>query len=203
MRVVAVFVDRLSGATPVPERPGLVAALAALSSHGAGILVASSRCRLARSPAVADAAETAAVVAGGVVRTADGASDGDRDETAGLISRGMRDLFAAVERAEIRRRTRAALAAKRARGERVGAVPYGWRVADDGRTSKVSGKPAGLEPVPEEQAVVAAVRELAASGLGSYAIASELGRRGVVTRSGRPFRQSQVDRVLGLLRRPA
>jgi DNA invertase Pin-like site-specific DNA recombinase len=40
------------------------------------------------------------------------------------------DAAAAYERALIRARTKAALAAKRARGERSGEVPYGFRAVE-------------------------------------------------------------------------
>ena len=43
--------------------------------------------------------------------------------------RGIVDVFAAYEREVIRARTRAALGVKRARGERTGEIPYGYRVA--------------------------------------------------------------------------
>lgn len=196
LQLLAVFVDRLSGATPVADRPGLQAALAFLSSSRSGVLASSTRCRLARSPAVADSLESAVSGLGARVRTSDGASDDDADSTTGLINRGMRDIIAAVERAEIRRRTREALDRKRARGELVGGVPYGFRVVDDGRVSKVSGRPAGLEPVESEQAVIRQVVSLRDSGLGSFAICSRLTQLGVLSRSGKPFSQPQIVRIL-------
>ncbi len=40
------------------------------------------------------------------------------------------DCFAEYERATIGARTRAALQAKKARAERAGELPYGWRLGD-------------------------------------------------------------------------
>lgn len=85
-----------------------------------------------------------------------------------------------------RRLTKMALAAKKARGERVGEVPFGYQVGQDGTR---------LEPNAAEQSTIAAVRELAGKGLSVRAIASELASRGVVGRSGNPLDKTQVHRI--------
>jgi DNA invertase Pin-like site-specific DNA recombinase len=60
----------------------------------------------------------------------------DSDDPAALLMRRLIDSFAEYERALIAARTRAALAAKRRRGERVsGIIPFGYQLADDGRVS--------------------------------------------------------------------
>ena len=46
--------------------------------------------------------------------------------------RGIVDVFAAYERGVIKSRTRAALAVKRTRGERIGGIPYGYELTADG-----------------------------------------------------------------------
>jgi hypothetical protein len=78
------------------------------------------------------------------------------------------------------------LAAKRARGERAGEVPYGFRAVEEGR----------LETDEAEQAVLAVVAELRAAGLSHRAIVAELGARGLVSRAGRPFAKTQIARML-------
>ena len=103
------------------------------------------------------------------------------------MMRGIVDVFAAYERDVIRARTRAALGVKKARGERVGEVTYGYRLAGDG---------VRLEEDAAEQAVLSAVRELRAAGLSQRAIAGELTARGMLSRVGTPFRQTQVCRLL-------
>jgi DNA invertase Pin-like site-specific DNA recombinase len=102
-------------------------------------------------------------------------------------SREAIDLARAYQRAIIRARTRAALAEKKARGERVGTLPYGFCLAPD-----------GLHVVPDqaEQAVVATVHQLAREGLSQRAIVAQLAGRGVVGRKGAPLRQTQVARIL-------
>jgi site-specific DNA recombinase len=79
------------------------------------------------------------------------------------------------------------LAHKKARGERVGGIPYGFRPAADGR---------GLELVPAEQAVIAQARALRAAGLSLRQVCGQLAARGHLSRTGRPFAPVQVQRML-------
>lgn len=84
--------------------------------------------------------------------------------------------------------TKDALSRKQAAGERVGAVPYGHRLADDGRT---------LLYDEGEQTVIREARELRAAGLSIRGVAAELERRGFLSRTGRAFMPTQVARMLG------
>jgi site-specific DNA recombinase len=173
--------------TPVDERPGLCAALGALREHRAGLLVVAKRDRIARDPMLTRAVEGEAARMGARVVSAAGEASGGT-APADVMMRGVVDLFAEYERGLIRARTKAALAAKAAKGERVGAVPYGYRLAADG---------VHVEADEAEQAVLAVVRELRAAGLSQRAIAGELAARSLQSRSGRPFGQTQVCRMLG------
>lgn len=183
--IAAWFADAgVSGATAIGERPGLLAAVAALRTHNAGVLIAAKRDRIARDVVVAAMIDRAVAGEGATVRTVDGAGDGIGPE--GELMRTMIDAFAAFERGKIRGRTRAALAVKRARGEKLGGrAPYGFRA--DGIM---------LAPEPSEQAIIATVKDLAATGLSQRAIAAELASRGMVGRTGQPFGQSQISRML-------
>lgn len=82
--------------------------------------------------------------------------------------------------------TRAALGAKRARGERTGTVPYGYTADAAGR----------LSPCAAEQTVITKARALRAAGMTFRAIVAELARAGVVGRTGRALGLSQVQRIL-------
>jgi DNA invertase Pin-like site-specific DNA recombinase len=95
--------------------------------------------------------------------------------------------FAEMERNVTSERTIAALDCKRERGERLGVLPYGKCVDADG---------VHLIDNPTEQAVIATVRELRASGLSYRAIAAELNRRGMVNRVGGAFHKTQIIRIL-------
>src|SRR5580700_4569263 len=172
--------------TPLDERPGLVAALAALREHGAGILVVAKRDRIARDPALTAAVESAAAAAGAVVRSA--AGEGNGSTPADEFMRGVIDSASRYERALIRARTTAALAVIRARGQKTGgSVPYGYSLAADGRT---------LVAVESEQATIARARALAAEGRSLRAVAIQLAAEGHVSRKGVPFFAAQVGRMV-------
>lgn len=186
VEVVAWHVDQgVSGATPVERRPGLLAALASLREHRAGRLVAAKRDRIARDVVTAAMLERAAVASG--ARVVSAAGEGNGDAPADQFMRTVIDGAAAYERGLIRARTKAALAAKAARGERVGGIPFGFALAADGKR---------LEPLPHEQATIERIASLSAAGVSQRGIARELEAAGVVSRSGRPFTQTQVARIL-------
>jgi DNA invertase Pin-like site-specific DNA recombinase len=79
------------------------------------------------------------------------------------------------EREAIGERTRDAMQHKRSKGERVGTIPFGFRLAGDG---------ALLEEDSAEQGILARMRELKASGVTTRHIAAELNARGYSTRRG-------------------
>lgn len=184
--VIAWHVDAgVSGASPIEDRPGLCAALADLRSQGAGVLAVAKRDRVARDVVIAATIERAAVLAGARLVSADGTGNGD--SPADAFMRTVIDGAAAYERGLIRARTKAALAAKAAKGERTGEIAYGFRLAADG---------VHLEEDDAEQGVIAVVRELRNAGLSQRSIVRELAARGVVSRGGRPLVLSQVQRFL-------
>ncbi len=186
VQVAAWRVDQgVSGACDVSDRPALLGAIAALREHGAGLLVVAKRDRVARDVVIAATVERIAQASGARLVSADGTANGDTPADA--FMRTVIDGAAAYERALIRARTKAALAAKAAKGERAGAVPYGFRVAADG---------VRLETNEDEQAVLVAIRELRAAGLSHRRIVAELAARGFVSRAGKPLAQTQVARIL-------
>ncbi len=187
VEVVAWFEDRgVSGATPIADREGFVNAISALRDHNAGILVSAKRDRIARDVLIAAMAEAVLRSASATLRTADGASDADGPE--GLLMKGIIDLFAQYERAIIRARTRAALGAKKARGERTGKAPYGFTISpNDGRT---------LVPDDREQTIIVKARDLRAAGLTLGAIAGALTAQGFLSRANTAYRPSQIFQIL-------
>lgn len=175
--VISWHVDHgVGGGTDLDDRPGLVAALGELRVHGAGVLVVAKRDRLARDVYVAATIERAVAHGGARVVCADGVGNGETPADA--FMRTILDAAAAYERALIRARTKAALAVKRARGESTGTAPYGFRVGSDGKT---------LEHEPGEQAAIAELCALRASGLSFRSIRLEATARSIVSRRGRPF----------------
>jgi site-specific DNA recombinase len=111
-------------------------------------------------------------------------------DTGSAAGRLVITIMAAVsqwEREAIGERTRDALRHKRAQGERTGNVPYGFRVAPDGRH---------VEPDDAEQAAVSAITELRAQGHSLRRIAVTLNGRGHRTRRGTEWRLESVNRVV-------
>ena len=172
--VVAWHTDAgVSGAAEIARRPGLVAAIAALREHGAGVLIVAKRDRLARDVMAAAMIERMSADAGARVVSAAGEGT-DASDPSAMLMRRLVDAFAEYERAMIAARTSAALQVKRTRGESTGEAPYGWQTGEGGR----------LVPNATEQAVIARVRALRASGLSMRAIVAALTAEGVQTRSG-------------------
>lgn len=174
----------VSGGAELDERPGLIGATEALRSHDASLLIVAKRDRLARDVLVAAMIERLCERVGARVASACGTGNGDSPEA--QLLRGVVDLFAQYERAIIRARTRAALAAKKARGERVGGVPYGYR--DEGGV---------LVEDEAEQVVVARVRDLRAKGLSLRGVGRKLLEEGHGPRNGRKWHPQVVARIVG------
>ena len=78
------------------------------------------------------------------------------------------------------------LDAKRARGERLGKIPYGKRLAADG---------VHLEDDPEEQATLTRMLELHREGVSLAKIATALGREGHKPR-GRSWHKTTIARLV-------
>lgn len=176
----------VSGGAPLDKRPGMLAAVDALETLGAGALVVAKRDRLARDVVLAAMLESLAKRHGARIVSAAGEGGDDADDPSGLLMRRMVDAFAEYERALIRARTRAALAVKKQRGERTGEVPFGYRLAADGRT---------IEVEPSEQAIRDRIRALRAAGVSLRGITSTCAADGLVSRAGRPLTLTQVARI--------
>lgn len=167
------------------NRPGLGAALDAACRPG-GVLVVYSLSRLARSVrdtlAIAERLEAAG---------ADLVSLSEQLDTTTASGKMLFRLLAVLaefERDLISERTRGALAHKRARGERIGQVPYGSRLDSDGVT---------LRADEAEVRVLATIRGWKAAGLTPRAIALRLTADGVATKNGGPsWAHTTVDRIL-------
>lgn len=109
--------------------------------------------------------------------------------------RFMLTILAAVaemERAQGIERTRAALRQKRSRGERAGAIPFGW--------SLDPGDPRRLIVDPEQQRTLARLRQLHAERLSLRHIATVLNNEQHATQGGKPWQHTSVASIL---RRPA
>ncbi len=121
----------VSGSTPAAERDGLMSALAAAKQVGASCLVVAKLDRLSRSPFILLTLEQGLSKTG--LRITSTAGEGtESDDPSSVLVRRMLQAVAEHELQMIRARTRAGMAAKKARGERVGRPPYGFTM-EDGR----------------------------------------------------------------------
>ena len=185
VELVEVFHDLgVSGGAPLEKRPALNLALDAITRLDAGVLLVMKRDRLARDVMVAAMVDRLVERTGSRLLSCDG---DNQDGPEGFLIRGIKDLFAQYELYIIRARTRAALAVKRGKGERIGEVPYGCRLSQDALH---------LEPHPEEQKTVQYIRRLRARGLPIRTIAARLNRTDHRPRGGR-WHKTTVARILG------
>jgi len=197
-RLVLICTDRgVSGGAALDQRPGLLAALAALRQHNAGILLVARRDRLARDTLIAALVEQHAQQLGAAIRGVDGSGNTDTPE--GVLLRRIIDAFAEYERLTIKARTKAALAVKRSRRERISREPpYGWRLSSDGNH---------IEPEPREQATVALAQKLRRLGMSLRGIARRLTKRGYTPRSAKRWHPQTISSITkrsweGSLKRP-
>jgi site-specific DNA recombinase len=111
-------------------------------------------------------------------------------DTASAAGRLVLHIMASVsqwEREAIAERTRDALAHKRSKGERVGTLPLGFSLAEDG---------VHVAPDPREQALLVRLRMAKAEGRSTRQIAADLNAAGVTTRRGTAWRFQYVARAL-------
>lgn len=175
----------VSGGAPLDKCPGLLEAVDYVTDFRIPVLVVAKRDRLARDVMKAAMVESLVERAKGVIYSAAGEGEGD-DPSAALMRRII-DAFSEYERALIRARTKAALQTKKKKGERVGSIPYGYRLKTCG---------VALEPVEEEQRVIALAREIRASGASYSAVALDLMAEGIRPRSGGKWYPMQIKRMV-------
>lgn len=187
--VVAIYSDAgLSGALPVTERPGLAEALEAVETGVIDGLVMRDLDRLARSVTVQEAVLAQVwLTPGASVFTFHGeVPRDDPDDPMRTAMRAMAGVFAGLERRVIVKRLRDGRRAKARKGEHAnGPAPYGW-TSRDGQ----------LFPVPGELAVLDEMRRLRATGAKQADVAAALNAAGHRARSGGPWTQPVVSRIL-------
>jgi site-specific DNA recombinase len=111
----------------------------------------------------------------------------DTGSAAGRLVITIMGAVSQWEREAIGERTRDALRHKRSKGERVGNIAFGSRLAADGEH---------LEVDPAEQAALAEIRRLRGQGATLRGIAANLNRRDLRTRRGTPWRLESVARIV-------
>ena len=178
--------EGVGGATGLDKRPQLLEAISVLTPGD--VLLVAKRDRLGRGDSMLHAMIEAAVKRK-KCRIVSAAGEGtEADEPANILMRRMVDAFGEYERLIIKARTKAALRAKRARGERYSPTPFGSDLAACGRM---------LVPNEGEREALDLVRRWRADGRSLRAIAAELDGLGIRPKAGGPkWSHSSVQRLL-------
>jgi DNA invertase Pin-like site-specific DNA recombinase len=180
-----IFSDEgLSGALSLEKRPGILSALSALKSGD--ILMVAKRDRLGRDPLVLAMIESAVLRKGARIVSAAGEGT-DNDDPASILMRRMIDAFSEYERLIIGSRVKSALRIKKDRGQLIGRVPFGYKLAQDG---------IHLECDDEEQAALAQLMSLRTGGCSIRGIAAQMNAQQVFNRGGTPWNNANVFRIL-------
>ena len=167
------------------DRPGMARLLAMVDSKAVDVVIIAKLDRLTRS--VKDLAELLERFTRRGVSLVSVAESLDTGTAAGRLVLNIMTAVSQWEREAIGERTRDAMGHKKANGERVGTIPFGFRMADDGSS---------LEEDPSEQDILGRIPGLKAAGHTLREIADELNRQGYTTRRGTAWRFQYVAAVL-------
>ncbi len=181
--LVAVHVDAGISGKGMTNRPGLQAALADCQKGSA--LVIYSLSRLARS--TKDTLEISERLAKAGADLVSLSEKIDTTSAAGKMVFRMLAVLAEFERDQISERTTTAMQFKKGKGELVGAVPYGFELAEDG---------VALLENSAEQAAISQAKKLHTGGMSLRKIAAELNRHGFNARNGQAFQSTQILRMV-------
>ena len=182
-QLVAEYADEgLSGKRA--DRPGLMAAIAHAKREGAALVVYSLS-RLSRS--TLDTLQLTADLERAGCDLVSLSEKLDTSTPAGRVVFRVLAVLGEFEREQVAERTRGAILHLKAKGQRYGAVPHGFR--DDGGQ---------LVKDEREGEVVRLVQSLRARGLSLRKISDELAARGAFNRQGRPFHPESLASMLRL-----
>lgn len=180
-----IFSDEgLSGALSLEKRPGILSAINALKNGD--ILMVAKRDRLGRDPLVLAMIESAVLRKGARIVSVAGEGT-DNDDPSSILMRRMIDAFSEYERLIIGARVKSALRVKKDRGQLIGRVPFGYKLAHDG---------IHLDFDEQEQSVLAQLMSLRAQGYSIRAIAAHMNNQQIFNRGGTPWNNANVFRIL-------
>lgn len=166
------------------DRPGMVRLLAMVDARQVDAVIVTKLDRLTRS--VRDLGDLLETFQRRNVRLISVGESLDTSTAAGRLAMNIMASVSQWEREAIGERTKDALQAKRARGERAGTEPYGYR-AIEGQT---------LSRHEPEQRTLRLIEECREAGYSLRATADELNAKGFTTRTGARFLHSHVQNIL-------
>lgn len=167
------------------QRPGLARVLALVKAGAVDTVIVAKLDRLTRS--VRDLADVLDMFAKHGVALVSVAESLDTGTAAGRLVLNVMASVSQWEREAIGERTRDALRHKKANGQRVGTVPFGYQLAPDG---------VSLVANLDEQRALRVLRELRDAGYTLQAVADELNRQGFRTRRGSAWQLRTVHHLL-------
>jgi DNA invertase Pin-like site-specific DNA recombinase len=167
------------------DRPGIQRLLTLVDARRVDAVVIAKLDRVTRS--VKDLAELLDRFTRRNVALISVAESLDTGTAAGRLVLNIMVSVSQWEREAIGERTRDAMQHKRSKGERVGTIPFGFRLSGDG---------ALLEEDTAEQGILGRMRSLRASGFTTRQIATELNAQGYSTRRGGAWRHQYVVAAL-------
>ncbi len=181
--VASIHVDAGISGARADTRPALQAALS--EAQAGSVLVVYAISRLSRSTIDALLIEARLREAGATLHSL--SESYDLASASGRMVFRLMCILAEFEREQLAERTAGAMRHMRDRGQRLGTLPYGYGVAEDGRT---------LVPDESEQRVLALARAMRAEGLSLRRISAALAELGCLSRSGQPFQPRSLARML-------
>lgn len=175
--------EGLSGSLSLEKRQGMLDAINALKKSD--ILVVAKRDRLGRDPLVLAMIESAVSRKGAKIISAAGEGT-DNEDPSSILMRRMIDAFSEYERLIIGARTKAALKAKKDKGQRVGHIPFGYKLAEDGTN---------LVQNAVEYTILKQIIALRSKGLSIRDTAAALNKKGLLNRGQAKWNHSSLHRV--------
>jgi DNA invertase Pin-like site-specific DNA recombinase len=182
-----IFSDEgFSGSLALDKRPGMLEAIGALKKGS--ILVVAKRDRIGRDPLVMAMIESAVKRKGAKIISTAGEGT-ETDDPSSIFMRRLVDAFGEYERLIIGTRTKAALKIKKDKGQRVGHIPFGKKLADDG---------IHLEPNHDEVEILHVMSKLKAKNIPIRTIAKSMNSNEQFNR-GAVWNHASVHRMLKAL----
>jgi len=176
--------DGFSGSLELDKRPALLESISQLDKDD--VLLIAKRDRIGRDPIVNAMIERA--VERKKARLISASSDVREDnDPSSILMKRMVDAFAEYERLIIGARTKAALQVKKKRGERIGHIPYGYRLCIDN---------IHLEPDEKEQQILFKIKEQRHAGLSYRKIANDFKEMNILNRKRLPWNHVSITRVM-------
>lgn len=176
--------DGFSAALPIHKRPALVQAIAEIETGD--VLLVAKRDRLGRDVLVTAMLDKEMGKKGAKIVSVAGEGTHD-DDPSSLLMRRIVDSFGEYERHLIKARTRAALAVKKRRNERVGYIPYGYKLAENGLN---------LVENEEEKKIIIGILYLRKMGYTFRRIAEELNFEGKLNRKQGEWNHVSVFNII-------